>query len=227
MTLWCERKLHDGRNSGRAVARMSNGACPPRSARACIRSSVLRIRPMQVLEGLTTGCERALAKNSRRQPQLVVGGAIPGARVSTRARPAAGCPPVALTGAHIWRVSRPISRSVFSRSARRRAAGLSAAKRWRPHSAIGCNGVFCSSCDHENSAQVRGCLAERQAKLLDEARLADAGFADHERELALAFSSARSQRRCKKVLPLLAARRAGVKERAPNALARRSRARSG
>ena len=29
-----ERKLHGGRNSGRVVARMSSGACAPRSARA-------------------------------------------------------------------------------------------------------------------------------------------------------------------------------------------------
>ena len=40
-------------------------------------------------------------------------------------------------------------------------------------------------------------LAEPRAKLLDKPRLADAGFADHERELALALT-ARSQRRRKR-----------------------------
>ena len=88
--------------------------------------------------------------------QLIVGGAIPGARVSPRARPAAGCPPAALTGAHIRR-GRGRSAEACSRGRRdvpRRAHPPP--KRWRPHSAIGCNGVFCSSCDDENSAQVCG-----------------------------------------------------------------------
>ena len=50
--------------------------------------------------------------------------------------------------------SRPSQTQVFSRSARRRSAGSSAPKRWRPHSAIGCKGVFCKSCDDDHSTKV-------------------------------------------------------------------------
>ena len=69
-------------------------------------------------------------------PQLVVGGAIPGARVSTRARPAAGCPPAALTGAHIRRgrgqpdvKCSPGRRDAPRRSRRRRQSAVSPIRR--------------------------------------------------------------------------------------------------
>src|ERR1700751_4655776 len=53
--------------------------------------------------------------------------------------------------------SRPISRSVFSRSARRWRAGVSTPpNRWRTQSASGCNGVFCNSCDDDHSTKVCG-----------------------------------------------------------------------
>ena len=55
-----------------------------------------------------------------------------------------------------------ISVRVFSRSASRRSAGTSAPpKRWRPHSAIGCSGVFCKSCEQFHSTQVCGTSRSR------------------------------------------------------------------
>ena len=52
--------------------------------------------------------------------------------------------------------------SELSRSASRRSAGTSAPpKRWRPHSAIGCSGVFCKSCEQLHSTQVCGVSPSR------------------------------------------------------------------
>ena len=42
-----------------------------------------------------------------------------------------------------------------------RATGRSAPKRWRPHSAIGCSGVFCNNCDDDHSTQVCGVSPRR------------------------------------------------------------------
>src|SRR6516165_3358809 len=39
----------------------------------------------------------------------------------------------------------------FSRSARRSAGTSAPPNRWRPHSAIGCSGVFCKSCEQPHS----------------------------------------------------------------------------
>ena len=50
MTLWCERRLQDGRNSGRAVARMSSGACAPLLGESLHQIERGRIGPVQVLE---------------------------------------------------------------------------------------------------------------------------------------------------------------------------------
>ena len=62
MTLWCERMLQGGRNSGRAVARMSSGACAPRSASARMRSSEVGSAHCRSSKASTTGCERAPAR---------------------------------------------------------------------------------------------------------------------------------------------------------------------
>ena len=67
--------------------------------------------------------------------------------------------------------------SELSRSARRRSMGTSAPPKrswhrcstcrcprigcWRPHSAIGCSGVFCKSCEQLHSTQVCGMSASR------------------------------------------------------------------
>ena len=57
--------------------------------------------------------------------------------------------------------SSPTSCRVFSRSARRCSAGRSAPNRRRPHSATGCSGVFCNSCDDDHSTQVCGVSPSR------------------------------------------------------------------
>ena len=57
--------------------------------------------------------------------------------------------------------SRPTSCRVFSRSARRCSAGRSAPNRRRPHSAIGCSGVFCNNCDDDHSTHVWGVSPSR------------------------------------------------------------------
>ena len=46
--------------------------------------------------------------------------------------------------------------------------------------------MFCRSCEDDHSTKVCGVSRKSQAKLLDEAGLADAGLADDERDLALA-----------------------------------------
>jgi hypothetical protein len=54
--------------------------------------------------------------------------------------------------------------SVFSRSARRCSGDTSALpKRMRPHSASGCRGVFCKSCEQLHSTQVCG-VSRRRAR---------------------------------------------------------------
>jgi hypothetical protein len=57
---------------------------------------------------------------------------------------------------------RPISRNEPSRSASRCSAGAPVANRNRPHSAIGCKGVFCRSCDALHSTHVCGVSANRE-----------------------------------------------------------------
>ena len=61
MTPWWERKLHDGRNSGLAVAMIKSGACPPRSASARIRSSEVGSAQCRSSNAIASGCDRALA----------------------------------------------------------------------------------------------------------------------------------------------------------------------
>jgi hypothetical protein len=52
--------------------------------------------------------------------------------------------------------------NALSNSASRRSAGTSAPpKRARPHSAIGCSGVFCKSCEQLHSTQVCGTSPSR------------------------------------------------------------------
>ena len=76
--------------------------------------------------------------------------------------------------------------SELSRSASRRSAGTSAPpKRWRPHSAIGCSGVFCRSCEQLHSTQVCGVSREPGMKFLDQARFTQARLADDQHQLAV------------------------------------------
>ncbi len=155
MTLWWERRLQGGWNSGRAVARMSSGACAPRSARVCIRSSEVGSAQCRSSNASATGWDRAPARNHVVSAASCRRRNSSGASLAARSSGSGMSTSGAINGAYS-EASRPMSRSVFSRSARRRSAGSSAPKRWRPHSAIGCKGVFCNSCDDENSTKVWG-----------------------------------------------------------------------
>ena len=87
------------------------------------------------------------------------------------------------------------SASVFSRSARRCSAGMSAPpKRWRPHSPIGCSGVFCRSCEQLHSTQVCGTSRSREMKFLDQAGFSQSRLANDHHQLP-SPCRARSQRR--------------------------------
>ena len=120
MTLWCERRLQGGRNSGRAVARMKQ-----RRLRAALGESLHqiergRIGPVQVLERERRPAASAPRPETTRSAPPVAGGAIPPARASPRAPPAAGCRPAARAGAHIRRRR---GRSAAACSRGRRGAG--------------------------------------------------------------------------------------------------------
>jgi hypothetical protein len=155
ITLWWERRLQGGRNSGRAVARMSIGPCAPRSASACIRSSEVGSAQCRSSNASATGCERTPARNHVTSAASCRRRNSSGASFAARSSGSGMSTSGAIRGAYS-EASRPMSRSVFSRSARRRAVGSSAPKRWRPHSAIGCKGVFCNSCDDDSSTRVWG-----------------------------------------------------------------------
>ena len=168
---------------------MRSGACAPRSASARMRSSEVgsaQCRSSNASDDRLRPRARENPCGHRRQlsaPQFLrrkLRGAV---------LVAAGCRPAARAGAHIRRGRGRSAASVPSRSARRCSAGASAPNRRRPHSAIGCSGVFCRSC--ETSIRPRcGRLAEPRVKLLDQPRLAEAGLADDQHELALALARA-------------------------------------
>ena len=61
MTPWCERNFQGGRNSGRVVAKISSGACAPRSASACSTSSEVGSAQCRSSNASTSGWVRALA----------------------------------------------------------------------------------------------------------------------------------------------------------------------
>ena len=125
-----------------------------------MRSSEVGSAQCRSSKASTTGCVRApartqavIAANCRRRNSS--------GAVSVRGPPARGYRPAARAGAHI-RLGRGRSAAECSRGRRgavRRAA--SAPNRWRPHSAIGCSGVFCKSCDDDHSTQVCGVSPSR------------------------------------------------------------------
>ena len=155
-TLWCERMPHGGRNSGRAVATMKSGASAPRSARARMRSSEVGSAQCRSSKAIAIGCCRAaasvqavIAANCRRRSSS-------GAKLKPRPGGNGMSTIGAMSGAYSA-ASRPMRLSVFSRSARRWSAGVSAPpNRSRPHSATGCRGVFCNNCEDDHSEKVCG-----------------------------------------------------------------------
>ena len=123
ITLWCERRLQGGRNSGRVVAMMSNGACAPRSARGAHQIERGRVGPVQVLEGEHGRLRSRPRENPGRHRRQ-----LPAAQLLWREFRCAVLwqrgrrPGGASRGAYSVG-SRPISRNVCSRSARRCSAG--------------------------------------------------------------------------------------------------------
>ena len=180
-----------------------------------------RIGPVQVLEGEHDRLRSARPPEPRPSSPPVAGAATPPARISHGDPPAAGRRPAARAGAHIRPRPGRSAANVFSRSARRCSAGTSAPNRCRPHSAIGCSGVFCNSCDDDHSTQVCGVSPSRVAKLLDQPRLADAGLADDQRELAFAFERARPAARQQRKFVLAADERRQARAAAAPAAAAR------
>jgi hypothetical protein len=162
IVLWCERIPQGGRNSGRVVARMNKGASAPRSAMPRSTSPVVGSAQCKSSNASTTCCTRAPAIT-----QLV-------SAASCRRRNSSGAKAAARSfgsgisrrGASNDTLSAGSSftcASELSRSARRRSAGTSAPpKRCRPHSAIGCSGVFWRSCEQLHSTQVCGVSESRE-----------------------------------------------------------------
>ena len=188
MTLWCERGLQGGRNSGRAVARMSSGACAPRSARACMRSSEVGSAQCRSSNASTTGCERAPARNHATRAASCrrrnSSGANFAARSSGRGMSTSGASQGRIFGGveadqpkRILEVGEaPVGRLI-------RAEALAT-----PFGDRVQRRILQELRRRQFDKGVRR-LTERRAKLLHEARLADAGFADNERELARAIAS--------------------------------------
>ena len=84
-------------------------------------------------------------------------------------------------------------RRVFSRSASRCSSGASGPpKRSRPHSATGCSGVFCNSCDDDHSTQVCGVSPSRARNSSISRDLPKPGSPTISDELALACARAPS-----------------------------------
>ena len=224
-TLWCERTLQGGRNSGRAVATRSSGACAAALGQRAHEIERSRVGPVQVLEGEHDRLRPRARQNPGRSSPPVAGGATPLA-ASFAAR-SCGQRDVdqRREQRRVFRWSRGRPAQACSRG--RRGAvrpAASAPKRWRPHSAIGCSGVFCRSCEERPFDPGVRRLAEPGVKLLDQPRLAEAGLADDQHELALAFARALPAARQQRKL-LLAADEGRQRARRRRAGRRRSRER--
>ena len=146
---------------GRAVARMKSGAWAPRSASASMRSSVVGSAQCRSSKASTSGWVRAPA--STQAASAASWRLRNSSGDSFSARP--GGSGASMTGASRGAYSAgssPTEPSAASSSARRFSPSTSAPpKRTRPHSAIGCSGVFCNSCEDAHSTQVCGVSASR------------------------------------------------------------------
>ena len=65
-TLWCERKLHGGRNSGRAVAIRKSGACATALGKRLQKVERGRVGPVQVLDHEHDGLRTRAGENPGR-----------------------------------------------------------------------------------------------------------------------------------------------------------------
>ena len=144
----------------RAVSWRRGAAALARRARPAtgMRSSDVGSAQCRSSKARTTGCVRAPARNHAVIAASCRRRNSSGANFAARSWGSGMSTSGAIRGAYSPR-SRPTSRSVFSRSARRCSAGRSSPNRCRPHSASGCSGVFCKSCEAHHSSR---CVASRR-----------------------------------------------------------------
>ena len=186
-----------------------------------MRSSEVGSAQCRSSKASTTGCERAPART-----QAVIAASCrrrnsSGANFAARSSGSGMSTSGASRGAYSA-ASRPISPRVFSRSARRRSSAASAPpNRSRPHSAIGCRGVFCRSCEAAHSTQVCGVSASLARNSSISRDLPMPGSPTIWTNWP-SPSSARAQRRVEQRKLVLAAdeRRQGARPAAPAAAAR-------
>ena len=198
-TPWCERdRPGRARNSGhRVVATTSKGDCAPRSPSRAMRSSEVGSAPVQVLEGAgrTTGCVRAPARTFRPSSPPACRAPLHflGRQLRPGAPPQRECRPAARAGAYLGRVNadQPKSRSRGRRDVLEIGRVEASPKRSLPHSASGCRGVFCRSCEAAHSTQVCGARTSFARNSSIRRDFPDAGLADDLDELAFAFERAR------------------------------------
>ena len=168
---------------------MSNGACAPRSASARNEIERSRVGPVQVLEGEHDWLRPRPRQNPgshRRQlpsPQLF------GREFRGTVLAATGCQRAARAEAHI-RLGRGRSDATCLRgrrdAVRRTAPRQIAAGPIRRSDAAACSATAARRPFDPGVRRLR----EPRMELLDEPRLAEAGLADDQHELALAFASA-------------------------------------
>ena len=191
ITLWCERRLQGGRNSGRVVAMMSSGACAPRSASARIRSSEVGSAQCRSSKASDDRLRSRACQNQgrhRRQlpaPQFLrreFRRAVLGQRNVDQRRE---------QGRVFGRVEADQPQSVLEIGESLLGGRVGAAKpQPAPFGDRVQRRVLQELRRRPFDPGVRR-LAEPCAKLLDQPRLADAGLADDQRELALACERAR------------------------------------
>ena len=169
---------------------------------------------MQVLEREHDRLRARARREPTRSAPPIACGAVPPARVSSRAPRAAECRPAARAEAR--------TRPGRDRSAEECSQGRPGAARRASRAAEPLAAPFGDRVQRRILQQLRRRpfdpgvrrLAELRAKLLDEPRLADAGLADDEHELALASRAPAPSAGARGRAPPRA-RRAGVRARAP------------
>ena len=223
MTLWCERRLQGGRNSGRAVARMKQ-----RRLRAALGESLHqiergRVGPVQVLERERDRLRSRAGENPRRQrrqlpaPQFLrreLRRALLRQRDVDQRREQGRI----FGGVEADQPQRVLEVGEALVGRRIRAEALAA-----PFGDRVQRRILQQLRRRPFDPGVRR-LAELRAKLLDEARLADAGFADDQRRAGPRLCAPAPSAGARGRAPPRA-RRAASASRAPKRAARRSRAR--
>ena len=143
-----------------------------------MRSSDVGSAQCRSSKASTTGCDRAPPETRRSSPPVASAATLPAAKLAARSGRQRNVDERREQGRVFgWvEADQPqrvleVGEALFGRSIR-------PPKRCRPHSAIGCSGVFCRSCEALHSTQVCGVSASCAVELLDQPRLAEAGLAD-------------------------------------------------